>query len=222
MNRVTAREDLLTAAEALRLEEFLDGETSLCALSGFDGLITAVISGPELILPSEWLDEVLDPDRAWKTRDEAREMIELVMRWYNIRVDALLNHQDACIPIFDAVKKGKRWVVDTRRWCAGYMRGIALRWESWEPLLGSPEGAWVKVIAALAPEDCGGSVDAQRTMTPKRQETALTDVSIKIYNYWRERRPPRTVRREQPKISPNSPCPCGSGKKYKRCCGGFS
>ncbi|HMJ09835.1 MAG TPA: SEC-C metal-binding domain-containing protein [Polyangiaceae bacterium] len=26
------------------------------------------------------------------------------------------------------------------------------------------------------------------------------------------------VRRAAPKINPNEPCPCGSGKKYKRCC----
>ena len=42
-----------------------------------------------------------------------------------------------------------------------------------------------------------------------------------------ERRPPRTggddvvktVRREEPKIGRNDPCPCGSGKKYKKCHG---
>ena len=28
-----------------------------------------------------------------------------------------------------------------------------------------------------------------------------------------------TVRREGRKIYPNDPCPCGSGKKYKKCCG---
>lgn len=28
-----------------------------------------------------------------------------------------------------------------------------------------------------------------------------------------------TFRREQPKVGRNDPCPCGSGKKYKRCCG---
>lgn len=27
------------------------------------------------------------------------------------------------------------------------------------------------------------------------------------------------VRREGPKIGRNDPCPCGSGKKYKKCCG---
>jgi preprotein translocase subunit SecA len=28
-----------------------------------------------------------------------------------------------------------------------------------------------------------------------------------------------TVRREGPKVQRNDPCPCGSGKKYKNCCG---
>ena len=31
--------------------------------------------------------------------------------------------------------------------------------------------------------------------------------------------PQEPVRREGPKIGRNDPCPCGSGKKYKRCCG---
>jgi len=28
-----------------------------------------------------------------------------------------------------------------------------------------------------------------------------------------------TARRQQPKIGRNEPCPCGSGRKYKKCCG---
>ena len=30
---------------------------------------------------------------------------------------------------------------------------------------------------------------------------------------------PVTVKREEPKVGRNDPCPCGSGKKYKACCG---
>jgi SEC-C motif-containing protein len=30
---------------------------------------------------------------------------------------------------------------------------------------------------------------------------------------------PETVTREGPKVGRNDPCPCGSGKKYKKCCG---
>jgi len=29
---------------------------------------------------------------------------------------------------------------------------------------------------------------------------------------------PDTFRRSAPKIGRNKPCPCGSGKKYKKCC----
>ncbi|MDF1563814.1 MAG: YchJ family protein [Deltaproteobacteria bacterium] len=29
---------------------------------------------------------------------------------------------------------------------------------------------------------------------------------------------PKPIRREGPKIGRNDPCPCGSGKKYKKCC----
>jgi len=28
-----------------------------------------------------------------------------------------------------------------------------------------------------------------------------------------------TYKREEPKVGRNDPCPCGSGKKYKKCCG---
>jgi preprotein translocase subunit SecA len=27
------------------------------------------------------------------------------------------------------------------------------------------------------------------------------------------------VRRADPKVGRNDPCPCGSGQKYKKCCG---
>lgn len=30
---------------------------------------------------------------------------------------------------------------------------------------------------------------------------------------------PETYKREGPKVGRNDPCPCGSGKKYKKCCG---
>lgn len=36
---------------------------------------------------------------------------------------------------------------------------------------------------------------------------------------YKEQKASGTVRREGHKIYPNDPCPCGSGKKYKKCCG---
>ena len=40
-------------------------------------------------------------------------------------------------------------------------------------------------------------------------EAALADI----------KKPPQPIRRDGPKINRNDPCPCGSGKKYKKCCG---
>ena len=34
-------------------------------------------------------------------------------------------------------------------------------------------------------------------------------------------RPNTPIKRDHEKIGPNAPCPCGSGKKYKKCCGRF-
>ena len=36
---------------------------------------------------------------------------------------------------------------------------------------------------------------------------------------YREQKRSQTVVNEGPKIGRNDPCPCGSGKKYKKCCG---
>ena len=36
---------------------------------------------------------------------------------------------------------------------------------------------------------------------------------------YKEQKASGTVRRQTKKVYPNDPCPCGSGKKYKKCCG---
>ncbi|HOB72606.1 MAG TPA: YchJ family metal-binding protein, partial [bacterium] len=46
---------------------------------------------------------------------------------------------------------------------------------------------------------------------------------IKVKGSWYfedgEQMLPETVKRESPKTGRNDPCPCGSGKKFKKCCG---
>jgi len=36
---------------------------------------------------------------------------------------------------------------------------------------------------------------------------------------YKEQKSSTTVKNEGEKVYPNDPCPCGSGKKYKKCCG---
>jgi uncharacterized protein len=42
-----------------------------------------------------------------------------------------------------------------------------------------------------------------------------------IYKFWvpRAGAAVSTVKRDEPKVGRNDDCPCGSGKKYKKCCG---
>ncbi len=40
-----------------------------------------------------------------------------------------------------------------------------------------------------------------------------------VWYYSDSTHPKRTVVRASPKVGRNEPCPCGSGKKYKKCCG---
>ena len=40
-----------------------------------------------------------------------------------------------------------------------------------------------------------------------------------LKEFYKEQKRSKTVVNESPKIGRNDPCPCGSGKKYKKCCG---
>ncbi|MHC4939643.1 MAG: SEC-C metal-binding domain-containing protein [Planctomycetota bacterium] len=58
------------------------------------------------------------------------------------------------------------------------------------------------------------------------QPSSLTHEDVSAYETEADQGPigstPETVepiRRETPKVGRNDPCPCGSGKKYKKCCG---
>jgi uncharacterized protein YecA (UPF0149 family) len=50
-----------------------------------------------------------------------------------------------------------------------------------------------------------------------RAENALPDAPTPARTGGDDSRKP--VRRDEPKVGRNDPCPCGSGKKYKRCHG---
>ncbi|KIR02688.1 Protein export cytoplasm protein SecA ATPase RNA helicase [Lachnospiraceae bacterium TWA4] len=62
------------------------------------------------------------------------------------------------------------------------------------------------------------TVRALYHVMPQRQEERVAVVKIVGTNK-DDSATKRTIRRESKKIQPNDPCPCGSGKKYKKCCG---
>ena len=81
----------------------------------------------------------------------------------------------------------------------------------------------------IAPDGGGKDVFVHISAVEKAGLDGLPDGAVATAAWWRERLlaslragasapPAGTVRRATPKISPNAPCTCGSGKKYKRCC----
>ena len=63
--------------------------------------------------------------------------------------------------------------------------------------------------------------DLRRSETAKITKTALQAINSVDGGQSTIENPDidRTVRNEEPKVGRNEPCPCGSGKKYKNCCG---
>ena len=64
---------------------------------------------------------------------------------------------------------------------------------------------------------------------PEQREKVIVSIAAGLagaYLYFRQQGPPDGFTRaldpphRSNKIGRNEPCPCGSGKKYKRCCGG--
>ena len=68
--------------------------------------------------------------------------------------------------------------------------------------------AFEKLFAQLPRELFSGSADGMPQEEPhsEPQQEEVPDIHI-------------SFRRETPKVGRNEPCPCGSGKKYKNCCG---
>jgi hypothetical protein len=72
---------------------------------------------------------------------------------------------------------------------------------------------WRKTGVHFPPDDRTDNVDEQ-------DDTATWEVQTPVSNFEdRYVEPTRPIRNERPKVGRNDPCPCGSKKKYKKCCG---
>jgi preprotein translocase subunit SecA len=65
-------------------------------------------------------------------------------------------------------------------------------------------------------EDCLKQYKKYSTLYPEFFEEYEDDDEDEDFDFYEEQQP--MVRAER-KIGRNEPCPCGSGKKYKKCCG---
>jgi uncharacterized protein len=188
--------------------------------SGLHGLLTAVISGPETVMPSEWFPIVIGTgDPAFTDKDQAERIFGLVMRFYNEVASVLAEEPE----IFDPIMLG-RGGTDSRRpyamsWCRGYLFGVKARQDAWLRYQHEPVVAdGLAVIAALI-DDLPGQ-PLPRGIRRADLRDVLFEAAYSIYDFFENiRRRERTVHRSSPRVGRNAPCPCGSGKKFKVCCG---
>ena len=111
------------------------------------------------------------------------------------------------------------------------MRGMRIRHGGWVDLVNDEKyGGCVIPMMALFHEHDEDPEMRPDPITPERREDIIAHMAaglVGTYRYFREQRkayasaefapPPR---RTVAKVGRTDLCPCGSGKKYKKCCGG--
>jgi uncharacterized protein len=208
----------LEQLEALLDSDIFRGEAML--LDEMQGLFFAVASSPDLVAPSRWMPEALGETPDYTDTGQAQQVLELVMRFYNQCVAAAATDDFELI-----LYRTDAEAADYAAWCGGYLTGVDLAETDWYDA-GDPDEVGellfpLLVLADALPEEEKRSIKPAewRRLVQSCEET-LADTLVRIHDYWNVvRAPPLTVRREAPKTGRNDPCPCGSGRKFKQCCG---
>jgi uncharacterized protein len=94
--------------------------------------------------------------------------------------------------------------------------------EAWDPLFDDPTADHT-VLSVLALCD-GTPEEVQEQLTDDVREAILAQLPVTlqmIAAYWRRHEPglPRGESVRSAKVGRDAPCPCGSGQKFKKCCG---
>jgi uncharacterized protein len=196
-------------------------EEGLAHLSYTDGLMTAVIVSPELIPPSEWMPLISGVSEQHTDIKEAQLAVNLVMLQYNKIIETLGSKKKPYKPFFWE-DTNKRLI--TRDWVEGFMFGVSLRREAWTRLLEGDHKPLLTALSILMQHDEDRAKMEENGFDPDEAFDAAREVAPKVIRALYEcfgdngREESQTVRREEPKTGRNDPCPCGSGKKYKKCC----
>jgi uncharacterized protein len=227
-------------------------DDSIFCVSQLDGFLTALVSGPEMIFPSEWFSVLWGGNEnapAWESGDEAMHFFGLLFTMMNNNAQILTGTPDDFEPMtLMDIECGKTIEV-FYNWCNGYMRAVELREDLWADISEDIQ-EHLDAINLL-----GTDFDLPRLHSLSSEQLAELEQQIApaaraIHAYWLQHRAhdmpitpssdalissmmpsmgmlsdrPRLADvlpfvREQAKIGRNDPCPCGSGKKYKKCCG---
>jgi uncharacterized protein len=227
----------LTEEEIDEIDQFLmnaEGIEESMDIATLDGFLTAIVCGPKLILPSEWMRWVWDMERGEDSPEfgslaEAEHILGLLMRFMNGIAEMLLHAPEKYEPFLMENPNGGNPIPILDEWCMGFMKGVQLDSAGWLPVTaGKPD--WLSTINLYGTEEGWEALKAKGLSLDEHKALAdgLAETVRKIHALWLEQRRGQiargtatgVVRREPNKVGRNEACPCGSGKKFKRCHGG--
>jgi uncharacterized protein len=197
------------------------------------GFLTGIVSGP-IAPPSEWLPLIVGDGTQWEAMEQTERAMTLLVRLLDETVSDLSGgDRRFSIPtdrLGDLRDSGATLSL-AQDWCRGYAFGMLPRERDWNTAVAAPElkQVFIPIIVLTQPGSSPALDFFKNSDAPTEILDRLARYVVTIYEWWqpklaRSSRPAPlssatgTVRRTAPKISPNAPCPCGSGKKHKRCC----
>ena len=204
------------------------------------GFLFSMANAPELIPPSEWIPIVFtDQEGGYETRDEAERVLEAMMALYNDCGQERTEGTAFLPPGCEIKPQALDNLTDDAplsRWARGFLTGHSYLDDLWDKY--TPEeldeelGSIIMVLTFFASPKLAGAYHKESKGKASLDELAETVVTIfphAMIEYALLGRSIFQARREagdfdpepssRPKIGPNDPCPCGSGKKFKKCCG---
>ncbi len=234
---------LFPAAEKKKLAELLslaaDPDEAL-NLEGLHGFLFGLAITPDIVKPSEWLPFVFGEEMlAFDNEKKAERLFECLFSVYDRFID---EREVGTLKFpFNFDKLALDDMPRVRDWADGLFLVLGLRPGIWglrdgqyEKMLERQEGpAWAAAVVSAVglPEvlDEAGDEDGVEVTEEEKGQLylkmfdQLPDAVATLMEHAGKRRHLRLVPQMAPlrveKIGRNDPCPCGSGKKYKKCCG---
>lgn len=207
------------------LRSFLEDEIvpqDTMTLEALDGFLTGLAAGPGEIPQEEWWP------RIWSESDEQPEYeTEAQEPYVSALVDRHLETIRRCLEAdrHEPLIREDSAPEAVEEWAFGFAAATAVRPGSWDAIGEHKQAALaIASIALLIPPN--PDEEGEEEFEPLDDESRRTIVGnlphlIRMaYAYWRGQpvKPLVEPRRVQ-KVGRNEPCPCGSGRKYKKCCG---
>ncbi len=202
-----------------------------------DGFIAGLLVCPETIPPGEWFARVVglssNQPSPFVSLDHANDVLDLVMRYYDDVAEMVKNHPERYHPNFfiDEVDGAAIWQL----WTDGFAAAIELRPQAFEAYFDAGDETKQAMYGLMTlietahvneqPDDKKPPADIVEAISNSAPDT-ITDSVATLLGKRPDIAAPTPSFAEQPnpfagigKVGRNEPCPCGSGKKYKRCCG---